>query len=294
VSSPKETPQRFLSKEEIERLGWLRRELGQRILWGKLVESTLNDLQERMDYVAFTRTDFSRVIPFDQLFPEEQDFLEGVGDDGGETRMNLTVLYLVKKLLGALKTRVKKEIAQVRILSEVEIDQLKAKTELDETEEFSPAPVIEESRKLRSPERPRLLEISNIERPKSKEDLDLDGIVIHTSLTRTKSQECKHPRVTVQFLKGGVRREQCRLCNEILCEDGEKEKNTLKDNLPCEHPQAMWVPGQEGKVARCAEKSCGEIAPNPRKYRWSEAGLEEYGDDPSQDEVIVLGGGTKS
>jgi hypothetical protein len=75
---------------------------------------------------------------------------------------------------------------------------------------------------------------------------------------------------------------ECKDCGKVLeAFDEDYQENPAI----CPHSKAHWSPNRRGEVAVCTR--CG-ITVNEHKYDWNGAGLEEPGDQPSDDEVIEL------
>jgi len=98
-----------------------------------------------------------------------------------------------------------------------------------------------------------------------------------------------HVRTTVRWKRHNgemLKETYCKDCRAVIAKVQVKADRQHKQ--PCQHPGAEWVEGKEGQEAVCTEPSCRAPIPNPETYRWVEAGLEPYADDPTKDEVITL------
>ena len=161
------------------------------------------------------------------------------------------MLLLIKKLLGALKQSVRKDLDGILedILDfEVE-DELKS---------------IAEGRELGA-----------------EDEMDVVAVVTPQSDGTIK---CFHTHKTVRKIpadgkgrKLDVLQTQCRRCGEDIGKPrvcGSPFKGTLKDPKKCRHEEAEWKEGEEGQTAICFE--CEEVAPDPGKYKWGAVGLEQH------------------
>lgn len=250
-----------LTEDERSELVAIRHQLSEEIDWKDLVSSMKAEFLCLMDGVILDGN-CSQVIPFELLRETEKDYLYG-DHENVDTRKRFVMLLLIKKLLGALKQNVKKDLDEILedVLDfEVE-DELKA---------------ISEGRELGA-----------------EDELDVVAVVIPQTDGTIK---CFHTHKTVRKIpadgkgrKLDVLQTQCRNCGEDVGKPrvcGSPFKGTSKDPKKCQHEEAEWKEGEEGQVAICFD--CGEPAPNPGKYKWAEVGLEPYGDDPSTDELEVI------
>lgn len=309
-----------LTQEEVGRLMGIRHELNAHLMWKRLAELSLHLLQSKVLRPALIEeTDMAKRVPFLELFKGEQEFLQG---DGNSKKANLrktfVMLKLLKKLLGALKTGVNRELEAIRILTsdeEDEVRQVLAMRELDAADyEQDAAPEAETDLETDELDLSANAPVSAGRKPLNfnpvtgpwVDGFDAESLEGETSLPpveapgeiivraklhrpkRTQSQEnCSHYSTRIEYPKG-KRRELCRSCGAIMDREGLDQALVQSKADPCKHPSAVWVEGQEGKVAQCGEEGCGEIIPNPGTFRWRQAGLEPYLDDPDKDEVIVL------
>lgn len=305
-----------LTKEEVERLMGIRHELNAHLIWKKVVNLSLNLLQDKVLRPALIEeTDMARNVPFLELFKGEQDFLQGNGNARkSNLRKTFVMLKLLKKLLGALKTGINRELEAIRILTsdeEDEVRQILAMRNLDETD-YEQGTTLAEASDLESDE---LDDPANAPIPADRRPLNfnpvtgpwVDGFdreslgetsvpaievpgetIIRAKIRRSKKtkDDCPHTSTLIEYPKGDrQRRVFCRLCDTYIKEES---TSVRPRTVPCKHPSAIWVEGQEGKVAQCGEEGCGETIPNPETFQWRQAGLEPYLDDPDKDEVIIL------
>ena len=250
-----------LTEDERVELVSIRHQLSDEIDWKDLVASMKAEFLWLMDGVII-EGNCSEVIPFELLRETEQDYLYG-DHENVDTRKKFVMLLLIKKLLGALKQSVRKDLDEILedILDfEVE-DELKS---------------IAEGRELGAEDE---LDVVAVVAPQP------DGTI-----------ECFHTHKTVRKIpadgkgrKLDVLQTQCRRCGEDLGKPrvcGSPFKDAPKDPKKCQHEEAEWKEGEEGQTAICF--GCGGVAPNPAKYKWATVGLEPFGDDPETDELEVI------
>lgn len=245
-----------LTEDEREELVSIRHQISEHVDWKDLVASMKAELLCLMDGLILEGTSCRR-NPFEQLRDTEQDYLYG-DHENVDTRKRFVMLLLIKKLLGALKQDVKKNLDDIvdGVLDYEEESELKAIVEGEPEEEVQLTAVV---------------------------TFDEDGeVCLHThKLVRKIPADGKGRKLDVL-------QTQCRRCGENIGKPricGGPFKGT-KDATSCRHEEAEWKDGEEGQTAICFE--CGEVAPNPGKYKWSAVGLEPYGDDPDTDELEVI------
>lgn len=257
-----------LTEDDLETLKSIRYDLNAQVNWRELVRESFPAMVLTMETILFEPSQ-KNTAPVESLFPAAQDWLEE--PEKGEVRRHFLTLLLLKKLLGALKTRVNKElqnIPQLTLEQELDLrDYAQEKNELQEEGDML----------------------------HQRFDFPREGKPhIRASMVRTSSEydakSCPpHVRIAVTKIhRNGKRfkRTYCKDCRrELSLELLTKETETA---LQCQHKAAEWVEGQEGKVAKCSAPNCDYIMPNPEKFLWREAGLEPFGDDPGADEVVVL------
>jgi hypothetical protein len=178
---------------------------------------------------------------------------------------------ILKKLLGALKTRVNKESEKIETIDDF------TEGELQEIIRYGYDEPDEEEMDLVT----------------ALKDEHEQGEIIAAVDHR---KDCPHRRQTVKQIpstKTESRMDElhtfCKDCKSFLEIQKLKTRTTsrkIKDwgkPLPCQHRNGHWKDGEEGKTAICS--NCDEVVPNPEKFEWSKAGLEPVGDDPEQDEI---------
>ncbi len=251
-----------LTGDERGELVSIRHQISDEIEWKDLVASMKAELLCLMDGVIL-EGNCSKVIPFEMLRETEKDFLYGTHENV-DTRKRFVMLLLISKLLNALKQDVKKSLNDiVEDVLDYEVEsELKAIASGEEVEEGT---------------------------------LNLTAVI--TPQEDGASGECLHIHKTVRKIpangrgrKQDVLQTLCRRCDAKLGKPrvcGSPFRNNLKDPGKCECTEAEWKEGEEGRTAICYE--CGQVSTNPTKYRWSEVGLEPYGDDPELDcmEVVI-------
>ncbi len=248
-----------LTEDERTELVSIRHQLSEDIDWKDLVASMKGELLCVMDGVII-EGNCSKVRPFDVLRNTEQNYLYG-DHENVDTRKRFVMLLLIKKLLGALKQGVKKDLdAIVGDLLDYEVE-TKLKSIADGT-------LFEE-----------------------------DGIELTAVVTpQADGTTCFHVHKTVRKIaadgkgrKFDVLQTRCRSCGEDIGKPrvcGSPSRVTFKDPNICRHEEAEWKEGEEGQTAICFD--CGDVTPNPGKYKWVEVGLEPLGDDPAQDVMEVI------
>ena len=249
-----------LTEDERSELVAIRHQLSDEINWKDLVSSMKAEFLCLMDGVIIDGN-CSQVIPFELLRETEKDYLYG-DHENVDTRKKFVMLLLIKKLLGALKQNVKKDLDEI----------------LEDVLEF------EVETKLQS--------IASGEEVED-EEITLNAVVMPLEDGNVK---CFHTHKTIRKLpadgkgrKLDVLQTRCSRCGEDIGKPrvcGSPFKGTSKDPKKCQHEEAEWKEGEEGETAICFD--CGEPAPNPGKYKWAAVGLEPYGDDPADDELEVI------
>ena len=278
-----------LTGEERELLMGIKHDLNSSIRWGKVVEAAFSAIVEGTEDIVFqgeeyvkNRGDSTIKTPMDSLFDNERNLLEQ--GDKAQICKHFVILLLVKKLLGALKTRTNRALKDIGTLTfEEEFDALC-------TLDGDP---------IQGPE----LDPDCNEEGKNMPRKDLDPEIV-AQLAIGRGLDCGHHRTNIRKVKyqgpGGPHHYLetfCKDCRNVvksvlLASQKVGKKQKARKSKACRHELAEWVPGQEGEVARCADKQdCTHLitaAVALRKIKWMSAGLEEFGDDPSQDEVTVL------
>lgn len=264
-----------------------RYELNAAILWKRVEETCFKNLLEFVEEMLFQPTDFSKVLPISNLF-DEGAFLDDVegGEDRKVLRHHFLALQAAKKILGILKSRVNKELEALQTINpEQELKLL----------EIVDSAVYKESSTSNKDE-----DVIALPPPKSKtppEEEDMGEIIVSAKVKGKKPEkDCPHSHTRRTYRKDaqGLTHEEvfCKMCDVWLSEEELTPLTAHISKKPkdCRHSSAQWVPGKEGKVAQCGEPECGFILKKAHTYRWREAGLEPFGDDPSKDEVLFFGG----
>jgi len=277
--SPREILENSLTEREREHLLGIKHELSSQIRWGRVTEESLQALQEFVDTLVFLeKEDRSPQVvkrnPYSSIFPKEKEYLNGPSPKAHQAR-KYVMLLLVKKLLGSIKTALRKDLESIRFLSdEEEIDLQDLLSEDPDEEEMD---LVEETKEESS--RPIVAQIS-------MED----------------GKGCGHLKTTVRqksasSTDSGLEELHfyCRDCRKIYRKDvlSSKHHQTSGNSLeqtarvgPCRHPSGIWKEGEEGKTALCG--LCREPLENPDNIAWVAAGLEPYGDNPEEDEILVI------
>lgn len=276
-----------LTEDERDSLMGIKHDLNANIRWGKVVEESFGPILASMESLIFhggeglvkPTVDPSLQAPIYSLFASERARLEE-GDKAQLSRHFVTLL-LTKKLLGALKTRVNQSLNDIQTLTEEE--EFDAMCALDEgPSEIIDAEFREETEDMRGEPDPEIV----------------------ARIGFRDNWNCEHVVTKVRHIKAdGFRFQEDRL--ETFCKDcrnvigvrvipksQKAGKKSKKKKQGCQHRYAEWVPGKEGQTAQCVdEKNCTHLITAEielKRIHWEKAGLEPYGDDPSQDEVIAL------
>ncbi len=260
-----------LTEEDIGNLIGVKNDINANIRWGAVTGTAFGPIIKSLETIIFEGGEgLVKRIPIESLFPRDRALLEG--GDKAQIQRHYVLLLLMKKLLGALKTKTKKALADIPRLSF--------------EEEYAAT---------------MLLEDKETEEGKRTAGFRCDDPETIDFLARMASEEdgvCQHARTKVRQVEvSGFTRP----CNQLqtFCKDCKtiiKSVLVANTKIPrkkekCKHRAAAWVEGKEGQVAQCVGPSCDYLITSPeelQRIRWEVAGLEPYGDDPSQDEVIVL------
>lgn len=285
----------YLTEADVEDLRGMRHDMNFHLRWGRIVNECFPAMLQTMESVLFESSPLVKKKPIDSLFPHVRAKLED--PEKGELMRQFLVLEFTRKLLGALKTRVNQEIRNLPYLTEEQEERLleegDLRAELEEMDLLA-NPVFQ-------PLGPDEVLSEDEETVEETDDMEADlpprsdEVNIFSYLTRHRKQSesssaCEHVRTTVSYpktSKGTTRREYCKDCRQVVSEVWTGSKVTDKSAV-CKHSHAEWVPGKEGKEARCANPECQAPIENPARFTWEKAGLEPFGDDPSKDEVLVL------
>lgn len=290
VEAAKERLASSLVPAEREELMGQRFELNAALKWGRIAEKGMSDLLGFAEELLFERTPFSKgnELPIENLF-DKGEYLEDLENGGDRTllRRHFLILLAAKKILGILKSRVKEELKFIQTIDSAEEQELMEVIEA--SQDFSSQGREEEQEKVGAIPLPPPT-------PTTPSEEDMGEIVIQSKKKGKKPKpECAHIHTRTSYYKDSQGNSYehvfCKMCNSFL-EGGRviEAKISKKKSEACKHPSAIWVPGQEGKVARCGEENCGAVIKKPQTYRWRESGLEAYGDDPTKDETLFFGG----
>lgn len=276
---PEDVLNNVLSESEKDTLHNIKYELGTCVKWGTLTENMFTAMLQSMDMLVFLENEKAepRVVkrnPYEALFPKDQERLNGSHDKAAMFRRYI-LLHLLKKLLGSLKTYVNREIDGIEVIDEDTEMELK----------------------------------SLLGTGADEEEMDLVGTTssgegdreIVAKVSSAEDPDCRHNRLTMRQVWAGTSKsgldelhKYCKECRRVIQVEvlGSKTKKSKRgwffEPRECRHPRVRWQEGAEGKTAVCSVEECGQVIPNPETYRWVKVGLEPYGDDPSQDEVIRI------
>ena len=283
-----------LTHEEQDELKTIRYDLNDNLNWKKITGDASDVLDSMVSEFLFDTQVPGKKTPEENLFPDQQEFLRDRKNDGfkEELRVRYIRLLFVKKLLGALKTQVRKELETIQLLSFDESNKLLDL--LERAAELSEPSTLDQEIDLRVEESMKLPPRGIPEGGIPLSDLSEEEVMEFFNGS-TDPEECGHEHTKTVYISGTVI-STCKLCDKVLPEDddvvgieemGKKKKKKAKHySQYCSHKYVEWVPGKEGQDARCL--SCQQLIENPGKYSWSSAGLEPYLDDPTKDEVILL------
>ena len=191
-----------------------------------------------------------------------------------QLRRHMLTLLLTRKLLGCIKSRAFQQFNDLPTMTPEEEDELVTMVGTDSEEE-------EENLGTEGP----LNEVGAIFR-RGRADVSIEGgcqggngshgrIVVKKEVVDGESwllHLCKDCRTEVRRVR------------TVIGEEFNYERNI--DPAICNHTTALWKPAFEGLEAMC--KQCGSHIPDPSIFKWQEAGLEVYGDDPSKDTAVIL------
>ena len=280
-----------LTEEDQSALLSIKHEINFNIRWGRVVEEAFGPIVEGMESIIFSggqglvKNTYGtpQQAPVDSLFDNEMRRLEE--GDKAQLFRHFVVLSLTKKLLGALKTKTNRALADIRTLSS--------------DEEFNALCALEGGPSSDAlPEEAIDAEFSE-EDPEVGQSSD-EEITAHLELAHGE-WDCKHVRTIVRRIKASVPGamdhletfcKDCRNVINVVVLHRQKKTRKIGKSEKCQHRCAEWVPGKEGHTAQCADQSaCTHIITAEielKQIKWINAGLEPYGDDPEQDEVIIL------
>lgn len=252
----------YLGSEDQETLDFIRRETNQLIRWGELINESFPPMLDAIENV-FNTGAHTKKVPLDNLLDIDLESLYG-DDPRSKVRRRYVFLHLLKKLLGGLKTRVNQELKEIIFLSSEDEDDL--------------TDILEEG---------------------GEDDVRTGGETQIIASLEADGGVCEHPRTKIRRITGSMSEAlletYCKDCRKVVMTKQVQGTTKLglsqsrkKDKKPkvCTHSSAHWKEGEEGRTAICSD--CQGIVPNPQKFEWIKAGLEPFGDDPEQDEVIKL------
>ena len=261
-----------LTEEDLTDLVGIKNDINANIQWGKVTDQAFGQILKSLEAVILKGGQgLVKRTPLESLFPRDRALLET--GDKAQIRKHYVLLLLMKKLLGALKTRTKQTLAEIPHLSF--------------EEEYGAMVALEDE------------EPEETERVVGFRCDDPETIPFLSSLYSEEGGICKHLSTTVRQVKASkwpaLSCDQlhtvCRDCRTVIQRVLVANTKIPRKKEKCKHQYASWVEGKEGQVASCAAPSCDHViteAEALQKINWVVAGLEPYGDDPSQDEVIIL------
>lgn len=273
--TPDEILEQVFSEVDLDNLQSIKQEIGLCINWKVLIENSYQRMMDGMDTIVFLETeeDSPQVVsrnPYEALFTRDQALINSADEKSQAARKHV-LLMTMKKLLGALKTRVNKELETIETIDDF------TEGELQEMIRYGFDAPDEEEMDLVT----------------ALPDKDEQGEIIAKVDHR---KGCSHLRVTVKQIfstKTASRMDElhtfCKDCNAPLevqrletRTTGRRIQDWIKPQS-CQHRSGHWKEGEEGKTAICS--ACEKVVPNPEKFEWLKAGLEPLGDDPSKDEI---------
>jgi hypothetical protein len=224
--------------------------------------------------------------PYNALFPADQYTINGPSEKSQLSR-RYVLLKLLKKLLGALKTQVNKEIEKIVALDDADYRTL---AELAEKEADLLAPADEEETDMVPPVEDDELEIV------AKVDTKSSPCSSDHRRTSCTQVPHTHTKSTCDELHT-----YCKDCGDLVgirvlksrgLRNGSRRaswRRRAKTRVPekCGHKNAHWGEGETGRIAYCADPKCNERLSDVQtaSMLWEAAGLEIYGDKPADDEI---------
>lgn len=260
----------YLTEAEREEVFSNFKDISSQVRWGAVSEEVFGGLLDDVYDLVFGvgvlgDTKFSKNDTWYLATDAEKELYEDK-DPKGMHRRHLLLLWMTRKLLGVLKTKVNQGLLDVPILDDEEESELRGLQ--DYYESAGEEPELVACLERGKPDLPSIKDI----------DLSAEGDCL---------QGGAHIRVVVRH-----RRRDNQVLTEQYCKDCRKVVSSVirgseeKADEPCECEAAVWIPGKEGQEAVCSK--CKEPIENPETFQWRNAGLEPFGDDPSQDEVVTL------
>ena len=264
-----------LNQGDREHLQEIYHEVNNQLRWGLILDNAFPILLELAEELVKPSGMAKDGGPWHTTYEEEQDLFEE-GDPKAMARRHSLLLLLAKKLMGGLKTRVNQALDDIQILSpeaELDLHDL-VEAEREKAEEIrraveEEAPVVQEIEVVAEIRREEVVEI----------DLSLEGNCL---------QNGRHVRTTMRRKRkneNSYMETYCKDCHRVIkCVKYKTEGAEAPTR--CFHAEAEWVEGKEGQEAQCSK--CQEPIQDPSIFKWSDVGLEPFGDDPALDEVITL------
>lgn len=289
-----------LTEDEVIQLGDIRHQISKNIMWNALGENVYKDFQGSVvDILAKGYCRLPGALP--ALTTTEEKFLtDGVK---GELRQRWVILSLTRKLLGLLKQRLVKEMSEIGYLDceeEAELLEITGDLEDEVTSEIQASLELGPQVPHHNAPLERTMAATLAERQARLQirPADVDQLIedLTTAEFYPTSGECSHADVLIRRIPADGKERSCpqeltvcRDCAAVLDSKliAEVEGKAIIDPAYCSHKAVNWKPGEEGKTALC--DLCGKEV-SPEGYKWADVGLEPPGDDPTQDEVIVLCG----
>jgi len=273
--SPQELLNELFTEGELEALRDIKMELGLCINWKALIEHTYQVVMGNVDTLVFLETEKStpQMVsrnPYEALFERDRVRINGSGDKS-QTAKKYVLLMIMKKLLGALKTRMKKEVDGFEYIDDEDAGELQEMIHYGYDE----------------PDEEEMDFVSALQDGQERGEI-IAGV--------DHRQDCRHLRKTIKQIPSTKTKSRmdelhtfCKSCKKPLnvkklsTRTAGRRTQGRNENMPCQHRHGHWKDGEEGKTALCTV--CKEVVPNPKKFEWLKAGLEPVGDDPSKDEI---------
>ena len=273
--SPQELLNELFTEDELGNLRDIKMELGLCINWKAFIEHTYQVIMGNMDALVFLETEKNtpQVVsrnPYEALFKPDQVRINGP-DKKSQKARKYVLLMIMKKLLGALKTRMKKEVDGFEYIDDEDAGELQEMIHYGYDE----------------PDEEEMDFVSALQDGQERGEI-IAGV--------DHRQDCRHLRKTIKQIPSTKTKSRmdelhtfCKGCKKPLKVRkldtrtiGKRIRGQNKP-MPCQHRHGHWKDGEEGKTALCTV--CKEVVPNPKKFEWLKAGLEPVGDDPSKDEI---------
>ena len=279
---PEEILDTVLTEEEKDILDNIKYELGICIRWGSLTTQFFKSMLKGIDTLIFLENEKEEPAvvkqnPYQALFDSDKKHLNGPERKASLKRKYVSLL-LLKKLLGALKTRVNQELQKIEIMDDATAEELRALILEDPVKE----------------------EIDFVGTRKSRSKKKRPEIIATVSPNKSKNLQCQHKRTTIRQVRSNQAKSgldemhsYCRDCKQVY-EVKELDKKTHLSSFfnrfkqGCQHPRVQWKEGEEGKTAICSNSDCATVIDNPQRFNWVDVGLEPFGDDPSEDEITTI------